>query len=58
MGLLEKSLRLSSSFKASTPGLLRALLQLEQRGETALLERVKIELPAELREELRRRNLW
>jgi len=57
MGLLEKSLRVASTYKANSPGLLRALHRLHEQGEDELLNEVRIVVPPHIRREIKRRGL-
>jgi hypothetical protein len=57
MGLLEKSLRVASTYRASTPGLVKALSRLEHEGKTAELRKIRITLPPQIRKDFRRRGL-
>jgi hypothetical protein len=57
MGLLEKSLRVVSTHRASTPGLIRALVTLEQEGQNEALQEIKIVLPPHIKRKLQRRRL-
>jgi hypothetical protein len=58
MGLLEKSLRLTATHKASAPGVVRALTQLEKRGEYELLDDITVTIPPGVRRQLERRGLF